>query len=299
VSDHSESLPVTVIGGYLGSGKTTLLNEILRSTDDRIAVIVNDFGDINIDASLIENQDGETLQLSNGCICCSLVEGFASAIATVLALEPFPDRLIIEASGVADPAQVAAYGQTPGLTLDSILVVVDAERIRTLSRDEFVGDTVLRQLAAADLVILNKTDLADPGTTSTTIDWLLTRATGAAVIAAEHGRVPHSIIFGDTGQTRTRLAPADTAAGPHSTVETFTTWSIAVSDQLTLDELHSLLDNQPDSVVRAKGLVLLEEDPGYETIVQVVGKRRNITRGSTRPAVPSPRLTFIATKLDC
>ncbi len=88
---QSADIAVTVIGGYLGAGKTTLVNHILRTADERIAVLVNDFGDINIDEDLIASQDGDTISLANGCICCSLVDGFSAALATITALDP-PSR---------------------------------------------------------------------------------------------------------------------------------------------------------------------------------------------------------------
>jgi len=111
------AIPLTVIGGYLGSGKTTLLNALLRQPHGkRFALLVNDFGSINIDAGLIENQQGETINLANGCICCSLAAGFVVALNTVLNLQSRPDQVIIEASGVADPRKIANYGNTPGTT---------------------------------------------------------------------------------------------------------------------------------------------------------------------------------------
>ncbi len=158
----STDIAVTVIGGYLGAGKTTLVNHVLRTADARIAVLVNDFGDINIDEDLIASQDGDTISLANGCICCSLVDGFSAALATITALDPVPERLVIESSGVADPATVAAYGHGPGLALDATVVVVDAETIRKKATDVYVGDTVVGQLGSGDIIVLNKTDLVAP-----------------------------------------------------------------------------------------------------------------------------------------
>ena len=153
--------PFTVIGGYLGAGKTTLLNNLLtRSHGLRAAVLINDFGDVNVDASLIAAHDGDTISLANGCMCCSLSGGFASAIATILARAEHLDAIIVEASGVAEPGKIAQYGQMFGLPLDGVLVVVDAEQIRAQALNKYVGDTVLRQLGQADLMLLNKTDLA-------------------------------------------------------------------------------------------------------------------------------------------
>jgi G3E family GTPase len=115
---------------------------------------------VNIDVELIRRHDGETISLANGCMCCSLVNGFAQAIGQIRARADAFDHLVIEASGVADPAKIAQYGQMHQLPLDGILVVVDAEQVRTQAENKYVGDTVLRQLAQADLLVLNKTDLA-------------------------------------------------------------------------------------------------------------------------------------------
>ena len=135
-------VPVTVVAGYLGAGKTTLINELLRHDHGRrLAVLVNDFGAVNIDAALIADHDGQTISLKNGCVCCSIADELGDALDRVLALEPAPDQIVIEASGVADPANVAAYGQGwPGCRLDAVVVLADAETVQAKSRDQFVGE---------------------------------------------------------------------------------------------------------------------------------------------------------------
>ena len=164
-------IPVTVIGGYLGAGKTTLLNHILRNADERVAVVVNDFGDINIDADLVDSEDGDTISLANGCICCSMVDGFIGALDIVKAQSPRPQRLVVEASGVADPNQIAAYAHMPGLALDGTVVVVDAEQVARQLRNEYIRDVIEQQLRAADLLVVNKADLVvDLDRTTATIE---------------------------------------------------------------------------------------------------------------------------------
>ena len=154
-------VPVTVVAGYLGAGKTTLINELLAHDHGRrLAVLVNDFGAVNIDAALIADHDGQTISLKNGCVCCSIADELGDALDRVLALEPAPDQIVIEASGVADPANVAAYGQGwPGCRLDAVVVLADAETIQAKSRDQFVGELVVRQLRRADIVMATKCDL--------------------------------------------------------------------------------------------------------------------------------------------
>ena len=153
---------VTVVGGYLGAGKTPLLNHLLSVADERVAVLVNDFGALDIDAQLLDRSDGSTVTLPNGCICCSLADGLAAALDDLAELEPRPERVVIEASGVADPAGIAAYCHRRPYRLDLVVVLVDAAHLAAHVVDEYVGETVRSQLVSADLVVVNKADLADP-----------------------------------------------------------------------------------------------------------------------------------------
>jgi G3E family GTPase len=200
------AIPLTVIGGYLGSGKTTLLNALLSQPHgQRFAVLVNDFGNINIDAELIENQQGETINLTNGCICCSLAAGFVMALNTVLELQPRPDQVIIEASGVADPQKIANYSNTPGFSLQGILVVVDAETIQAKSRDKYVGKTVIQQIKVADLLILNKIDGVTDAQKQEVRAWLAGLAPQARIIETQYGVVPVDLSLGIESQPKFSL----------------------------------------------------------------------------------------------
>lgn len=154
--------PLTVVGGFLGAGKTTLLNQLLGGAQGRYAVLVNDFGAVNVDAGLIRDHDGQTLRLTNGCVCCSLADGFLDTLMRVLA-EPEPfDHIVIEASGVGDPGAIAEIALVePGLVLRGVVVLVDAQRLPALAADPRMGDTIARQIRAADILVLNKRDLVD------------------------------------------------------------------------------------------------------------------------------------------
>lgn len=152
--------PVTVIGGFLGAGKTTFLNRLLTATTSRYAVLVNDFGEINVDASLIERHNGATMSLTNGCVCCSIGSGFLETLGGLLDSGERFERIVIEASGVGDPWRIAEIALIePGLRLDGVLVVADAARIEALVDDRRVGDTVRNQFAKCDVVLLSKSDL--------------------------------------------------------------------------------------------------------------------------------------------
>lgn len=155
----SAKTPVTVVGGFLGAGKTTFLNHLLKTSSARYAVLVNDFGAVNIDASLIAQHDGATMMLTNGCVCCSIGVGFIETLGGVLDSKiPF-DHIIIEASGVGDPWRIAEIALVePSLRLNAVIVVADASRITELLADARVGDTVRNQFDRANLVLLNKVD---------------------------------------------------------------------------------------------------------------------------------------------
>ncbi len=300
-SDHSggaalpdDRITVTVVGGYLGAGKTTLVNHILRTADERVAVLVNDFGDIDIDAELIESEDGDTISLANGCICCSLVDGFATALTTIRELRPRPERLVIEASGVADPASVAAYGHGPGLALDAVVVMADAETVRQRSTDRYVGDTVLGQLRAADIVVLNKVDLVDEPTAEAARRWLRDRAPGAVVVDARHARVDPVLLFGAVDRPATAAGRADRDDPLHRHAEdVFESWSWVADRALSRATVARLMAALPDGIVRAKGVIRLADDADRPMILQRVGHRWSLRPGQPTQGEPRSRLVLI------
>ena len=165
------TLPVTIIGGYLGAGKTTLVNHLLRNADGkRLAVLVNEFGELPIDEDLIEAQDDTMISIAGGCVCCSYGNDLTLAMMDLAKLQPRPDHVLLEASGVALPGAIAAsISLLQGFQIDGVVVLADAETIRQQAEDTYVGDTIERQLHDADLVVLSKADLVDEAQNKTTI----------------------------------------------------------------------------------------------------------------------------------
>ena len=282
------TIGVTVIGGYLGAGKTTLVNHLLRTADARLAVLVNDFGSVNIDADLITSHDGSTMELANGCICCSLVDGFAAALTTIDELEPRPERLVIEASGVADPATVAAYAHAPGLALDAVVVVVDAETVRTKATDGYVGDTVLGQLTSADLLVVNKVDLVTPDELDKVQAWLTERRPEAAQVPAVQSQVPPGLLFGveidRTHQPRHRSDHGDHAE--------FESWSWVGGKPVDRAKVEAMMDALPDTVLRLKGTLTLN-DHAVPHVLQRVGRRWTLRPDPGRAPSHNSRLVAI------
>ncbi|MCX6522108.1 MAG: GTP-binding protein [Actinobacteria bacterium] len=292
--------PVTVLGGYLGAGKTTLLNHLLATADgERVAVLVNDFGSIDIDAELVQSHDGDTIQLANGCICCSLAEGFAQAMERVDARRPRPDRVVIEASGVADPSAVAQYAHLPGFRLDAVVVLADAETIRSRTTDRYVGRQVLEQLRRADVIVLNKVDLVDEHVHDELRSWLADLAPTTVVLSTTHARVERHVLFEPHD-----AMPLATASPPsaHETAHeaVHRTWTLVGDRPIDRATTERLLAALPTSVVRAKGLVAFVDDP-ERRVIHKVGARVTVSAApsdpSAAPATDAPvcRLVFVAT----
>ena len=290
---------VTVIGGYLGAGKTTLVNHVLRTADSRVAVLVNDFGDVNIDADLIKRKDGDTIELANGCICCSLVDGLAAAMNTISELAEQPERLVIEASGVADPASIAAYGHGPGFTLDAVVVVVDAETVRARAVDKYVGDTVVSQIKSGHIVLVNKLDLLDEDEAKQVSAWVAEQNPEALIISTVNAEVAPELLF---GQTPAAAAPSGTSPDieddhghdhkhgfQHDAV--FESWTWRSEVPIPRATVEALMDAMPEEVMRAKGLLMIEERPDKLMLLQRVGRRWTLLPHG--PMVESPQSQLV------
>ena len=269
--------PFTVVGGYLGAGKTTLVNHLLTEAHGmRIAVLVNDFGEVNIDAALIASHDGETMSLSNGCMCCSLTNGFAQAISAVLERKEDIEAIVVEASGVAEPGRIAQYGQMYELPLDGVITVADAERIRDQAANKYVGEVVMHQLAQADIILLNKSDCVTGETLGSVRNWLQGAAPGIPVLDTVRSNVPLDILIG-RGESR-QAAPDTplrfTAMTNHETLHR--TWMIRRNAPVKRAAISRLAQRMSSRIFRAKGFVNLAEDPGTRYLLQQVGQRWTI-----------------------
>ena len=216
-------LPVTVVGGYLGAGKTTLVNSLLRQADGRrLAIMVNEFGALPIDASLVEAADDRIVSLTGGCVCCSYGEDLVSSLVMLAALEPRPDHVLLEASGVAFPGAIAGtVGLLQDFALDGAVVLADAETVRDRTGDRYLGSTVRRQLAEADLILLNKCDLA--GDAAAVEAWLGETAPGARVVRTVRSGAPIDIVLGAWTGRAALPAPAARSTTPTDTQRPYST----------------------------------------------------------------------------
>jgi G3E family GTPase len=273
--------PFTVIGGFLGAGKTTLLNRLLRAdTGRRFAVMVNDFGALDIDGRLVAEHGGDTIALSNGCLCCTIGD---SLVTTLLALLEKPDRfdhIVVEASGVADPGRIADLAVLePRLSRDGVIVVVDAAEVRLCAADRRVGDTITRQLAAADLLLLNKIDLAED--LPVLRRWLSTHS-AAPVLEARHADVPLDLLFG---------LDRHGAAAPAATADSFASWSYEWPEPVDRETVLAMLRDA--GVLRAKGIVRFADAAHRRSVVHLVGSRLDVSDGGPWGDMGASRLVLL------
>lgn len=261
-------LPVTVIGGFLGAGKTTLVNHILSGDHGlKVAVMVNDFGAVNIDAALIASTEGGLYSLSNGCVCCGINQGLVEQIEALLAARIDIDHIVIEASGVADPARImdtVRYARFAGrLRADAIVVVVDAAGYdNAIAAAPGLAEA---QVASADLLVLNKADLAGG------IDrdaWRVRRAfPDTRIVEVTQARVPFDLLF--AGPARPRGTVSAFAAEPVHETPVSATWRH--DGTVDLKRVQAVLASLPTTIYRAKGF--LHTNDGRHVSVHLVGSR--------------------------
>ncbi|MCA1916221.1 GTP-binding protein [Methanospirillum hungatei] len=297
---NSGRLPVYIITGFLGSGKTTCINQVIRSTGDtRFGVIVNDFGSVSIDQHLIEAADGQVIALENGCICCSLRKSLSESIELFLQPDNRPDVLVVEASGVADPAGIlsllAGEEMRKRVRVAGVICLVDADGIRSVSW--IMSHLVRKQIRSSDLILLNKTDLVSASVVATVRkEWI---PSPIPVLETNHAAFPVSLLFEGLASSHDNdLRSHDMSAHHHPDHEGhgFSTFSWTSVRPIRVSCLKSFLDRMPVDVIRVKGLAYLSELPDQQAIIQVVGKRVSVTKGrSWAGRTPSTMLTFIGT----
>lgn len=264
-------LSVVLVTGFLGAGKTTLMRRLVSGNHGvRLAAVVNDMANLNIDAALVAEagyEHGlETLALANGCVCCSQSGGVAKTLAEIQTRPEPPDCVLLEASGVADPAALAGVvSGMEGVRLEAVVSVVDADAI-VVGAESDPGRLIARGVGAADLILINKTDLVAPERAAALEQILTDMAPKAAILRTINCAVPPSLIFDLPARVAAEASEAELADDRFATVELIQTQALSRHD------LEALFATVPTGVYRAKGTLRLADRPEPE-LLQAVGRR--------------------------
>ena len=324
-----EKIPVTILTGFLGAGKTTLIrNLILKNKSKKLAVIINEFGDLGVDGEIVKQCSDETcpeeniLELANGCICCTVADDFIPTMKSLLKGQYIPEHILIETSGLALPKPLLKAFEWPEirsrLTVDSVLAVVDAEAVVNgifapqmsneleekqnqtyVEHETPLSEVFEDQINCSDVVLLTKPDLVENISDARNIIIKEMERT-VPILEVQNGDIGADVILGVNAAAETDL---DNRRSHHDGFDDhehddFDTFSISVPKILDLEKFKIVLETliRENDILRIKGFLRVESKP-LNLLVQAVGKRLSVNFTDTKiPVENTGNLVFIGEK---
>ena len=278
-------IPLTLISGYLGTGKTTLINNLLRTTKKRIALLVNDFGDVNIDESLIEARTETVMSIAGGCVCCSYGNELIETLESMSSSDFLPDHIVLEASGIALPSKIIqTISLMNFLSFHGTVLLTDASRLQAQLNDVYISDTISLQIEQHDLLVLNKTDLLEQDELSNCINILSKRFEIRKFLKTVNAYIEEKDMLLD-------FRPSAKIKLEKKQAHRFISSTIKPTGTINVDALRILLQNPVYNIERAKGffknkkgqvctiqydgltLKIEKTENGKESVFVVIGKK--------------------------
>ena len=324
-----EKIPVTILTGFLGAGKTTLIrNLILKNKSKKLAVIINEFGDLGVDGEIVKQCSDETcpeeniLELANGCICCTVADDFIPTMKSLLEGQYIPEHILIETSGLALPKPLLKAFEWPEirsrLTVDSVLAVVDAEAVVNgifapqmsneleekqnqtyVEHETPLSEVFEDQINCSDVVLLTKPDLVENISDARNII-IKEMERNVPILEVQNGDIGADVILGVNAAAETDL---DNRRSHHDGFDDhehddFDTFSISVPKILDIEKFKIVLETliRENDILRIKGFLRVESKP-LNLLVQGVGKRLSVNFTDTKiPSENTGNLVFIGEK---
>lgn len=274
----NKTVPVFVIAGFLGSGKTTFVNQFLSQVSGyKVGMIVNDFGKVNVDATLVEKQVDELVSLSNGCLCCSLSNELDDSLNQLTDGSKDLDFILVEASGLADPIQMVKLvlaSENKKIHFQDIIYLIDAINFTKLWHDQTYRAS--QGLKIAKIVLVNKVDLSNPDQIAQIEAIVREINPRALIVPTSQARFDYRLLV-DQKTTNHQLKIGQTNHHNHKSYSNYTSFDFHEAKPLDPLKTTTFLNNLPNNIYRAKGWMNFgKKAKGYKILLQLVGRQHQL-----------------------